>query len=128
MFTGHPAEGGEKMNLDYTKIRMFRENLNHDLTFLTDEKEQFDRQIQRLSRNSQLEQAIVDMRSTSEKLENHIHTVKVMIAVLKRIEDAYTGCEDRIANRIENGEASGKPGFMAFQMCKGTEIFRRLLK
>ena len=71
---------------------------------------------------------IVDMRNTSEKFENHIQTTKVMIAVLERIEEAYSDCEDRITDRIENGEVPAKPGFVAFQTCKETDMFRRLLK
>lgn len=123
----HPAGSGDFMYLNYSKLNLLKSELERDYAFLTKEKEHFDRQIARISLNTQTEAVVVEMRNTSGKLEKHIQAVKVMIAVLKRIEEEYTQCEDRITDRIENGKAPGKFSIAFFRKYDDS-AFRRLLR
>lgn len=128
MFARHPAESGDNMYLNYSKLEALRSLLNHDAAFLREQKEDLDRQLARLAVNTQTKQVVTGLKKASGKLEEQLHTLKLMAAVLERVEEEYADAEDRITDRIENGGGVRKKRIVAYQRFSGLEIFRRLLR
>lgn len=124
----HPAERGGFMYFDYKKIEILKNSLTKDRDLLINEKEELEKQIIRLTENTQTEQVIADMRNTSKIIDEELHSLKLIISGLNKISEEYLSGEESIVERIEDGEGIKKNPIVSFQRYPGADIYGKLLK
>lgn len=64
MFTQRPAESGDHMYLDFTKLSSLKSNLLRDKAVLEREKERLELQIAKLATNTQTETVVSDLKES----------------------------------------------------------------
>lgn len=111
----HPAESGDLMYLNILRLREMTDRLRNDCQTLSLSKDRLERQIARLTRNTQTETAVAKLKVASVKLEEEIRTLKEMIAALERIAELYSSSEESVINQIENGEGVSKKGVVPYR-------------
>lgn len=127
MFTQRPAESGDHMYLDFTKLSSLKSNLLRDKAVLEREKERLELQIAKLATNTQTETVVSDLKRISAELDGQLEAAKRLVSILERVAEIYSQGEDRIIGYIENGEEPEKKSFVSYQSIPDAGIFRRLL-
>ena len=127
MFTQRPAESGDHMYLDFTKLSSLKSNLLRDKAVSEREKERLELQIAKLATNTQTETVVSDLKRISAELDGQLEAAKRLVSILERVAEIYSQGEDRITEHIEDGEEPEKKSFVSYQSNPDADVFRRLL-
>ena len=116
------------MYLNYSEIKILKEKIHNDTAVLRNLRERLNRQISKLSANTQTEEILVQMKKSEQKLEEQIDLLVTFGLIIDRVKEEYTRGEDKIMDRIDNYVSKDKPGLVPFQAAGNIDFFTRLLR
>ena len=116
------------MYLNYSEISLLKEKIHSDTAVLRNLRERLNRQIYKLSANTQTEEILLQMKKSVQKLDEQIDLLKMFGSIIDRVQEEYTLGEEKITDRVDNFVAFDKPDLVPFQTAGNIDLFTRLLR
>lgn len=111
------------MFINFDNMRKMADYLNNNIAALTKTRELLERESKRLSKNTELDQVQLDIKSTIDRIDSEILTAQKLRLSLLKIIELYVSCESRIEENIEGGTTVKKPEFAACRRLESAEGF-----
>ena len=116
------------MYLNYYEISILKEKIHSDTAVLRNLRERLNRQIYKLSANTQTEKILLQMNKSVQRLDEQIDLLITFGLIIDRVKEEYTLGEEKITDRVENCIVPGKAVLVPFQSAGNIDLFTRLLR